>query len=154
MKLFIAILTLTLCTSLYANVTAEVEISPAGSFAVKSGAIKGQVTQTRDGFSAKKLSVRVNDLKTGMDLRDKHLKEKLGASINPSVILYNVVAKNGNGVGELKVKDIKKKISFSYKKEGSDIIAKFKVNLADYKIDGISYMGVGVKDIVEVTARL
>lgn len=154
MKLILISLSLFSYITAYANIVAEVAISPAGSFSVSSGAIKGQLTHSDNGFTAKKLSIKVKSLKTGMELRDKHLKEKLKSNVHPSVSLYKIVAKNGKGSGELKIKNIKKKISFTYKKVGSKVVAKFSVNLADYKIDGINYMGVGVKDIVEITAQL
>ena len=154
MKLSLLIVLLLVSSPVLAKVIAEVNISPAGSFSVKSGSIKGSVTRTKDGFTAKKLSVKVKSLKTGVELRDKHLREKLGSDSHPSISLYRVNAKNGRGVGILKIKGIKRKIGFTYKIDGKNIIADFKINLTDFKISGISYMGVGVKDIVEVKATL
>lgn len=154
MKLTILIFLLSQSILAHAQIKAEVNISPAGSFSVNSGRIKGSIQKTTEGFQAKKLSIKVDSLKTGIELRDKHLKEKLQANTHPSISLYNVQAKNGKGVGTLKMRGVKKKISFKYINDSGKIKAKFDLNLTDFGIDGINYMGVGVKNNIKIEALL
>ncbi len=133
------------------GVSVSVELSPAGSFEIQ-GKVKGSIKKTGSGYEAKKLSFSVKKLKTGMDLRDKHTKEKLEYKKHSSIVVTDAKGSGGKGTANISVRGVKKPFSFNFKESGKSIIAKFKLNLKDFGISGISYMGVGVKDSVEVTA--
>lgn len=130
------------------SVLVAVELSPAGSFEIKTTTVKGTLKQNGEKIVSKRISVPVGSLKTGIELRDNHLKEKLEASF---IHMRNISAQNGKGTGEIEVKGVKRTVDFNYKVEGSDFKFNFELNLPDYKIDGIKYMGVGVQDKVKIT---
>lgn len=133
------------------GVTVYVELSPAGSFEIK-GKVKGKVRTKGGQLFADKITTKVKNLKTGLDLRDKHTKEKLEYKKFPKIEVTNAKGSNGKGTGTINVKGIKKKISFTYKETGKYIKAKFNLSLKDFNFSGIKYLGVGVKDKVRVEA--
>lgn len=136
------------------EVVVDVNLSPAGSFKAKTDKIKGVVKKTADGFVADQILVSSKSLKTGIELRDKHTLERLQADKFPVISLVKAEGKNGKGSGVIKIMGIEKNIQGTYSVKGKDIIAVFPLKLSDFKITGIRYMGVGVKDEVKVTVTL
>ena len=60
------------------NLSIDVALSSAGSFTITSSKIKGKVYFDSNGeISAKNIKVPVKTLKTGIELRDNHLKKSL-----------------------------------------------------------------------------
>lgn len=131
---------------------ATVELSPAGSFEVTSSRIRGSAKASGGGYTADQLRVAVKSLVTGIEVRDQHLQEKLKADGN--VIVRNAVGQGGKGKAILEMAGVKKPIEFSYKVQGKSLETDFTVNLKDFGISGISYMGVGVKDTVSIKANI
>lgn len=127
----------------------DVELSPTGSFEIK-GKVHGSV-QKGETLMAKNLKFVVRSLETGIELRDKHTKEKLESSY---VEVPKAVGQNGQGKAYIVVKGVRKKIPFSYEERGSSVLANFDLSLSDFGIEGIRYMGVGVQDKVSVRANL
>ena len=72
----------------------------------------------------------------------------------PDVKLITAEGKSGEGKGSIEIKGIKKDIKGTYKVDGTNLIADFDLNIKDFKIENVRYMGVGVKDIVHVTAKI
>ena len=62
------------------NVVVDIELSPAGSFQAKSKKVKGKVVKEGGKLVASKLKVSVKSLKTGIEMRDEHLKKRLAKS--------------------------------------------------------------------------
>jgi polyisoprenoid-binding protein YceI len=156
-KLTFMTLIFSLSSFLYAagKISVKVKLSPAGSFNMEFKDVKGELKNINGVIQAKKLSAKVKTLKTGMDLRDKHSKEKLEYKKFPYITVTNIKAKKGIGVGTIKIKGISKKIKFKYKKAGSNMMmTKFPLSLKDFKFQSINYMGVGVTDKVMVTAKI
>ncbi|MEN0059946.1 MAG: YceI family protein, partial [Bdellovibrio sp.] len=54
----------------------------------------------------------------------------------------------------IRIKGIEKEIEGTYSIEKDVLNAQFKLKLADFKITGIKYMGVGVKDEVTVSVTV
>ena len=135
------------------GISIAVELSPAGSFEIK-GKVKGSVKKSGPGYLAKKLSFKVKRLKTGIDLRDKHTKEKLKYKKYSSIVVTDAKGSGGKGTGIINVRGKKQKFNFSYKEVGKYVQAKFNLSLKSFGFKGISYMGVGVKDKVTVTATV
>lgn len=131
-----------------------VNLSPAGSFEVKSSKVKGSVSRSDGGFTTKGISVKVKSLDSGLELRDDHLKDKLEGKKYKKIKILNGTAKGGKGTATIQVKNIKKKFNFTYKEAGSNLKVKFKLNLKDFKFSGIKYAGIGVKDMVLVEAMV
>ena len=133
----------------------QVTLSPAGSFTIQSGSIKGNIQKNEDGpFTAKELYVLVSSLKTGIEVRDQHMKEKLEYKKYPKILLINVSGKDGKGKGTMVIRGVKKDIQFNYEEYGRRRIkGEFKLNLKDFGISGINYRNtIGVKDEVSVEA--
>lgn len=136
------------------GVRAFVNLSPAGSFEASTKKISGTVVTDGKKYAAKKVTVKVKHLKTGIDLRDDHLHKKLKKGQHSKIILHKAIAQKGAGKGILEIGGIKKKISFTYEDRGKEVEVKFALNLQSFAIGGVSYMGVGVDDRVEVIATL
>ncbi len=135
----------------------DVKLSPAGSFVAKTKDVTGFVTQKGDSFEANNIVVNLKNLKTGIALRDKHTTEKyLDVARYPEAILTSATGNGGIGKGKLKIRDIEKEITGTYKISGGELTADFPINLSDYGITGIKYMGVGVSDtaVLHVTVPI
>lgn len=131
-----------------------VNLTPAGSFQVQADKVKGKVVKKGDTYTAKKLWVKAKNLYTGIELRDDHMLKRIDSKKHKNIIVSNVKAKGGKGVGKITIKGITKKISFKYKVSGKNMMAKFKLNLSDFKIQDLKYLGVGAKEMVEVVANV
>ncbi len=127
---------------------------PGMSFQAKTSKIKGKVMKDGDKFKVSELSVKVKSLKTEMDLRDEHLREKLDYKKHSKITVSQGVAAAGKGKAKIEIKGVKKDINFTYKEVGGLFVAKFPLSLKDFGITGISYMGLGVKDKVVVEASV
>ena len=131
-----------------------VNLTPAGSFQVQADKVKGKVQKSGDVYMAKKLWVKASDLETGIELRDDHMRKRIEADKHKNIIVSDVKAKGGKGIGKITIKGITKKIGFVYKVSGSKMLAKFKLNLSDFKVKDLKYLGVGAKDEVLVSAEV
>ena len=140
------------------NISIDVVLSPAGSFTITSSKIRGAVfIDSNSELSAKNIKVPVESLKTGIELRDNHLKIKLGHEKDKKAVLLLVEAKGSNGKGKAKfrVLDKEQTADFTYKKVSEKLgEATFSLKLDTFGISGISYMGVGVKNTVNVKVKL
>ncbi|RYZ68942.1 MAG: YceI family protein, partial [Proteobacteria bacterium] len=105
-------------------------------------------TMKGDEVMAQNIVVNLKSLKTGVELRDKHTLKHLEVQKYPDAVLTMAKGKGGKGVGKIKIRGIEKPISGTYTVSGSELNAEFKLNLPDFKITGIKYMGVGVEDEV------
>ena len=155
-KLIIILLLTTSIAALAAEkgVDITVNLTPLGSFHVKSSKLKGKLIQKGKGFIGKEFYVKIKTMKTGIDLRDDHMKKRLSPKKHPKIIVTGVKASGGKGVGRISIKGIKKPFKFTYKVAGKIMKANFKLNLEHFKIKDLSYMGVGAKKIVDVKANI
>lgn len=132
-----------------------VDLSPAGSFEITTSSVKGKVSKAGGSLSADKITTTVKSFSTGLELRDKHLKDKLEENKYPRITISNAKAQGGQGEATLEVRNVKKKIKFTYKELSSKFVeVKFALSLKEFQFSGINYMGVGVKDTVNVEAVL
>lgn len=154
--LLIALLIFSFSAFAKKGISINVPLSPAGSFKIESSKIKGKVKKQGDTYKASKLYVKTKDLKSGMDLRDEHMlnKDRLDEKGHPKIIVKNIVAKGGKGTAKITIKGKTKPIKFKYKASGSTFTAKFKLNVKDFPLKKLKYLGVGVKGILSVTAHV
>jgi polyisoprenoid-binding protein YceI len=138
--------------ALAASATVDVNLTPAGSFKGKTSEVQGFATMKGDEVSAQNIVVSLKNLKTGVELRDKHTLKHLEVDKFPTAVLVSAKGKGGKGAGKIRIRGIEKAIEGTYKISGNDLSADFKLNLPDFKIVGIKYMGVGVED--EVTLHV
>lgn len=148
-------LVFSLCLSVTAfaesNAVVEVVLKPAGSYSAKTSEVTGFATLKGGTVTASNITVNLNSLKTGIELRDKHTKEHLQVDKHPKAILVSAQGTGGTGTGVIKIKGIEQKVKGTYQIKGNELIAKFPLSLKDFKISGVSYMGIGVKDEVKLT---
>lgn len=127
-----------------------VSLTPAGSFEAVSEKIKGNLIKTGNTFSADKLWVSIESMKTGIDLRDEHYWKHLNSNKHTKAVITDVKAQGGKGTGVLEVNGVKKPVAITYVEKNQDIVATFKVKASQFNLPKASYMGVGVNDIVQV----
>ncbi len=130
------------------KITLHVELSPAGSFEASSGKIEGQLIKKNDLLVAEKISVNIQSLQTGIDLRDEHFWKHLNSRKFSNAIITKFEGREGKATAMLEVSGVKKPIKISYKEKGDEIIGNFKVSNQDYKLPVVEYMGIGVEDEV------
>lgn len=135
------------------EVKLDVQLSPAGSFETK-GAVAGQLTKSK-GKLVGTFKVPVKSLKTGIELRDSHLQKRLMPEKHPN-ILGKVQISGSTLKGIIKAKGITQKFSGKCETGATSATCEFKLSLKSFKIEDISYMGVGVVDElgVEVTVPI
>jgi len=144
---FIFLISLTLHAQ---QAVVDVVLKPAGSFKAKTSEVKGFATRKGNEVSAQNISVGLNSLKTGVDLRDKHTKKHLETEKYPEALLVSATGKDGKGTGVIKIKGIEKNIAGTYKISDNMLQAQFPLKLSEFGITGIKYMGIGVNDEVQV----
>ncbi len=137
-----------------------------GSFDAKSSAISGSLT-SNGGHIDGTLAVDLKTLDTGISLRNEHMRDNYlevgkGAGYDTAALTgidlkgLNGDAPDGKGsfAGMLTVHGVTKSVGgpVEVRKAGSGLRVKasFPVNLPDYNIPEPRYLGVGVKNTVQV----
>ncbi len=126
-------------------------MSPAGNFKAK-GAVKGVVKQRGNVVISNQVVVDLNSLKTGIALRDKHLKQRLMTDKFPTAKLVKAKGTDGKAKAVISLMGKQHQINTTYTTQGKFLTSSFKMNLASLGIKDVKYMGVGVKD--EVTVKV
>jgi polyisoprenoid-binding protein YceI len=133
------------------GVKISVELSPTGSFAAESANVVGAAAQKDKAYSASQVTLDLNTLKSGVALRDQHMKNKyFQTSKFPKATLTQGTAKDGKFTGTLNVHGVSRPVSGTYQIQGKEIVGKFKCTLSEFEIPKAKYMGVGVEDSVDV----
>ncbi len=133
-----------------AQVQLNFKLSPAGSFVGKTSQIQGHVVRSGDTFTASNIVVPLKGLKTGISLRDEHTLKHLDVQKFPNAVLVSATGKGGKGTGLIRIRGIEKPIAGSYEIVGNKLEAEFMLKPSDFNITGVRYMGVGLKDSVQV----
>lgn len=149
MKLGILLL-LVSSLSFSASVSLFVKLSPAGSFEAITREINGRVIYKGGKLKSKRILVAVDSLKTGIDLRDEHLKKYLRHIKNPYIYMHDLKGENNRGTGMLEVCGVKKKIIFIYKVKGKSLEADFSIDTKSFNLSKIKYFNIGVNEIVKI----
>lgn len=145
---FLAVLLFSL--NAWSQVTVDVVLNPMGNFKAKTESISGQAVVNGTNVSAQNIKVDLRTLKTGIELRDKHTQKHLQTDKFPEATLSIGKGINGKGIGRININGQEKEIKGTYKVVGKNLEAHFSLNLPDFKITDINYMGVGVEDEVKV----
>lgn len=134
------------------GVEVDFKVTGGKTFTASTESVKGKVVLQNNEYVAQGIVVDLKTLTTKMDLRDDHMKNKyLEVGKYPEAILISGKGKDGKGVGKIKVHGVEKEISGTYKAiNDKEVEAKFDLNLPDFKIEGIRYMNIGVKDTVNL----
>lgn len=137
-----------------ALVEVSVKLSPVGSYVAKTNQVQGSAKVVGTKIQASDIKVQTKSLKTGIALRDKHTQERLMADKFPEIILVKGEGDGGKGTGIIKLKGIEKPIAGTYQVEGKMVKAQFKLSIKQFGIENVKYLGVGVKDEVEIKVQL
>lgn len=144
---------LSLSFSLFAReIKVKVSLSPAGDFVGQSTKVRGFVDKKGPEFSADELTIEVGQLKTGIELRDKHFHERLGGE-KAKIVVKGAKGSGGQGQASVTVNKITKPFSFAFKEAGGNVQARFDLKPSDFGISNVKYLGVGVEDkvVIDVT---
>jgi polyisoprenoid-binding protein YceI len=152
MKFSIVLLLLSSFVFAEPGVDADFLVTGGKKFTASTKNVKGKVILKNGEYIAESIVVNLKDLSSGMGLRDDHMRNKyLDVAKYPEAVLVMGKGKGGTGIGKLKYRGVEKEIKGTYKQlSDKEVEAKFDLNLPDYNISGIRYMGIGVKDTVNV----
>jgi len=124
----------------------------------------GSDVSVKDKGDTVAITVGLNSLKTGIDLRDRHMKEKyLETGKYPTAILQVEKAKlkvptGGMDIeGKLNLHGVTRPVRVHYSADGSEhkanITGTVRVNMKEFSINIPSYLGVTVKPDVDVSVQ-
>ena len=152
------------------EVSVKCPLTVGGSFDATTAALTGTLTTStaRPAALDGSLAVDLRTIDTGISLRNDHLREKYlevdkGAGYDQAVLSevvlqgLNVDAPLGKGsfTGSLMLHGVKKTVTGPVEiRQGGTawrVRASFPVNLPDYNIEKPRYLGVGVRDTVQVS---
>ncbi len=138
-----------------ARVSFVATLSPAGSFTAVNTSVQGSAKQLPDGsVSADNVQIKMNQFKTGIELRDKHTAEHLQVEKFPTGELVFAKGKNGKGAGKIRIMGKQQPVSGEYEIKDKILVAHFIVKISDFGIGRVKYLGVGVKDEIQVTVEI
>jgi len=96
------------------SISVNVTLSPSGSFQSTSTKVKGNLKKNRDMIEADKIQVKIESLKTRIELRDEHFAKHLNDSTHPKAIISGLKAQNGKGTAQLEVNGVSKPVCIKY----------------------------------------
>jgi polyisoprenoid-binding protein YceI len=153
-----------------AEVSIKCPMTFGGTFDARSSALTGTLRASAGRPSALEgnLAVDLTTIDTGIDLRNEHLREKYlevdkgegyDQAVLSDVTLHalstDAPAGKGSFTASLMLHGVKKTVTgpVEIRQGGTGwrVRASFPVNLPDYNIDEPRYLGVGVKDTVQVS---
>jgi polyisoprenoid-binding protein YceI len=151
------------------NVRIMCSMTVGGSFDTRTSALSGQVATSTSGSPAVdgNFTVDLRTLDTGISLRNQHLRDHYlevdkapgyDKAILSEIVLQGVNADapqgKGSFTGSLTLHGVKKTVSGGVEVhktgDGRQVKASFPLGLSDYNIAEPSYLGVGVKNTVQV----
>lgn len=118
------------------------------TFEGKGGNLVGEY-EIEDGYVTGEFFVDLDNFKTGIELRDRHMKEKyLKTHLNPRAKLKLTKVKLHKGEfkfdGEMTLNGISKKISVTANNDGKSIKSTIIIDIKEYNIEIPSYLGVTI----------
>lgn len=140
------------------NVKVYVTLFPAGDFVATTSDVSGSAQiNSANEISAKDIKVNLNTLKTGLELRDDHAKNKyLDVKKFPEATLVSATGKDGKGSGILRIRGKDSKVDGTYSLSNGNKFLKavFTAKLSNFDIKEINYKGVGVEDDIKIEVAI
>jgi polyisoprenoid-binding protein YceI len=104
------------------------------------------------------VTVKLTGIDTGMELRNKHTKEDLEADKFPTATLKVArsalkIGGSGDAKGQLTIHGTTKDVSFHYEHSGENVKGSTRINVKDFGVKPRSYLGISIKDDVDVYAN-
>ena len=129
---------------------------------------KGRDVKLKEEGGSVVVSVKVDSLVTGIELRDRHMKEKyLETGKYPTATLEVDKSKlhfpegsavSGSVDGKLTLHGVTQPVKVTYHADGDSKQAKvdgsMRINMKDFKIEVPNYLGVTVKPTIDVEVKL
>jgi len=125
---------------------------------------KGSDVSLREQGDAIVATVGLGSLATGIELRDKHMREKYLETAKYPVLVFTIDKSKvkspfeGDIDGNLKLHGVTQSVRLHYKATGTEkhasVVGSTKLNMKDFNIAVPSYLGVSVKPDVTVTFKL
>jgi len=125
---------------------------------------KGNDVSLKEQGDSIVVTVGLGSVKTGIEMRDKHMHEKyLETPKYPNAVFIVEKSKikspgEGDADGKLQLHGVTKSVRIHFKATGSDkestVVGSAHVNMKDFNIEVPSYLGVTVKPDVTVTFKL
>ena len=151
-----------------ASVTVVCPLTVGGSFEAKTTALTGELTLTPDSPSGVSgtLSADLRTLQTGISLRDRHLRENYlevdkgpaFASATLAQIKIDVWTGTGKFQGVLTLHGLQRTVvgTATVKRDhrGYQVEATFPLKISEFEIPEPTYLGVGVRDQIEVRVKM
>jgi polyisoprenoid-binding protein YceI len=151
------------------DVRIAVPLRPGGAFEARTASLAGTLalTSTQPVFLAGELTVELATIDTGIELRNRHLREnylelsKGGGFAKAVLAEIRLSEANGEGfegrsafVGTLRLHGVRRSVTGSaeirHETAGVRVAAAFPLTLTDFGIEPPQYMGVGVANKVIV----
>jgi polyisoprenoid-binding protein YceI len=150
------------------DVTVVCPLTVGGSFQAKTKAVAGEVGPAPKAAGAVEgsLLVKLDTLETGISMRDRHMREnylEVGKGDGyHTAVLSNITIDNANGKGTFKgtltlhgqTREIVGTSVLQQKDGGVQVEAQFPVKVSEFQIPKPSYLGVGVRDEVQIKVNL
>jgi polyisoprenoid-binding protein YceI len=150
------------------EVTVMCPLTVGGSFEAKTKNLSGDVTAAGDeqGTVRGTLRVELQTLETGIGIRDRHMKNNYlevekGAGFDTAIIDEIRVEKmDGKTVftGMLSLHGQKRKVTGAAELQQKDgnirVQAQFPVKVSDFEIPAPTYLGVGVRDEIQIKVSM
>ena len=120
-----------------------ISLFPAGDFVASTSDITGSAQMvSANEVKAQNITINLNTLKTGLELRDEHAKNKyLEVQKYPEAVLVSATGKDGKGSGILRLHGKEAKVDGTYSLlSGNKFLkAEFKSKLSQFGINEINY---------------
>ena len=150
------------------DVTVVCPLTVGGSFQAKTKAVSGEVgpAPQQTGAVGGSLLVKLDTLETGISMRDRHMKEnylEVGKGNGyHTAVLENIHIDNANGKGTFKgtltlhgqTREIVGTSVLQQKDGGVQVEAQFPVKVSEFQIPKPTYLGVGVRDEIQIKVTL
>lgn len=143
------------CGAYAGELVIDVSLSPAGSYKAKTAQVTGFAKKSGSGkVIAQDVVIDMSSLTTGIELRDKHTKERLRVKEFPKARLVSATGQDGKGHATIEAMGKKVEVNGTYEVSGQNLVAHFPLQISTFGIQSVRYMGVGVKDKVMVNVTL
>lgn len=133
------------------EVKVTIRLSPTlGTFHSVSSELQGKIHKTAKGYGADELTVPLNTLRSGIELRDTHTLDALEAKKYPTAKLRQLKAEGGKFSGRFLLHGVEKPVSGTYLIQGSDLKATFTILYENFGIKKYRYKDVGVMNELNI----
>ncbi len=144
-------------TAAIGKVEAALKLSPAGGFVASTEKVLSDIKKLvgkAEPFALTYIKIKADDLKTGIELRDDHLHKHMKTDANPWIDAKNFKLNGGTGTADVTLNGVTQNVPLTYKATPTNVTFSFAVVPTQFKIEEAKYLGIRVKDEVQVQGNL